>query len=301
MSPEPDLGDMQAEARFQHAYARFLTDEPFRMRILDPATGNGGIADIGPDDIGRLRAMDRQRVELFAQCLIGNRMASIAEALPLTVKVLGDSVYDLVRQLDAQEIAVDTRKYAEASRFADYVLSDPYPAPLPDATRALLHFEITDLRLRLRPQWPAWPDGVVRSADALRSALARSEDVRLVINGNHALLGLAHDVEKLRELAAADAASAAVDEGIIVLLNRADSGVVHHTRLDPPSAAAILMIAEGRTFRALVSDCAQWLDRAADSDLQGGLADLCVALCAREALGFLPAGADDAGRGRNGE
>src|SRR3954468_21995764 len=97
---------LSAEAQFQAAYARFLTDEEFRAQVLGPAASEEPTLDVSPVDIDRLRAMYAEQVELFAQCLLGNRIAAIEEAFPLTFKIIGHTVVDLVRTLDKRNVAV---------------------------------------------------------------------------------------------------------------------------------------------------------------------------------------------------
>jgi hypothetical protein len=294
MGVESASPHLSAEARFQDAYARFLTDQAFRELVLRPSASSGSVTDLSRTDIDRLRAMDQSRVELFAQCLFTNRLAAVAEAFPLSFKVMGSAVPALVHALDLHDVAIDTRKYAEAARFADFVLNDgdPRARGLSGAVLGLLRYELILLNLRVRPQLPAWPQAAIHSAEALGRALTQDEDVVLVLNLNHALLGVNYDVEVLRDLAPDVASFAAAEADIIVLLHRDENGVVHEKRLNHASAAAILMIDGTGTFRSLVAAYAVWLNRASDVGLEDGLKELCVSLCACGALCFKPAVAD---------
>jgi len=141
-----------AERRFQDAYARFLTDEQFRQSVLGWCSGDDLIDDLSEADLGRLQSMDQGRVKLFATCLFSNRIAAIAEAFPLSVKMMADALPSLVQALDAQNVAVDTRKYPEAARFADFVLNGGHEGAhqLSDPVLALLQYELAALNLRVR-------------------------------------------------------------------------------------------------------------------------------------------------------
>jgi len=245
--------ELRAEGRFQEAYARFLTDERFRELVLKPSAPGGTVADFSGAVIDRLRAMDQNRVELFAQCLFTNRVAAIEEAFPLSFKVMGHAIPTLVRALDAHDVAIDTRKYAEAARFADFVLNggDASARSLSDSALGLLRYELIMLNLRVRPQLPAWPHSAIHSPEELRRALDHDDDVVLVLNLNHALLGVDFDVEVLRDLAPDAKSLAEAEADMIVLLHRDVNGVVDQKRLNHASAAAVLMIDGTRTFRAL--------------------------------------------------
>jgi hypothetical protein len=292
MGVESTSTHLHWEARFQDAYARFLTDSDFRKLVLNPSADDDMVADLSRADLDRLRAMDQGRVELFAGCLFTNRMAAIAEAFPLSFKVIGSAVPGLVRALDRRDVATDTRKYAEAVRFADFVLNgdDAHARSLPDAALGLLRYELILLNLRVRPQRPA--DSAIHSDDALHQALSQDCDVVPVLNRNHALLAVDYDLETLRDLDLDVTSLAAAEATMIVLLHRDENGVVHEKSLNQASAAAILMIDGTRTFRALVAAYAAWLDRASDASLEEGLKELCVNLCACGALCFEPVSAE---------
>jgi hypothetical protein len=284
----PKLAWRNAEPRFQDAYARFLTDEQFRQSVLRWCSGDDLIDDLSEAEIGRLRSMDRDRVELFAKCLVSNRIAAIAEAFPLSVKMMAGALPALVQALDAQNVAVDTRKYPEAARFADFVLNggDAGAHLLSDPVLALLQYELAVLNLRVRPRLPAWPDCAIRSVEAFRRVLEDGQDVRLVLNRNHALLTVGFDVETLRELPSDAASLAQTEAETVVLLHRGDDGTVHQKGLNHASAAAILMIDEAPTFRALIASYAQWLGYNSGASLEEELKELCIGLCVCGALGF---------------
>ncbi len=283
---------IRAEARFQNAYARFLTDERFRERVLTPSAPSEPIPDVDDADVDRLRAMDQNRIELFAQCLFANRIAAIEEAFPLSTKVMKDVIPALVRTLDARDVPIDTRKYAEAVRFADFVLNGNAGAQtLSDSVLGLLRYELIILNLCIRPQSPEWPSSAMRSTEAFRRALKDQDDVVLVLNRNSALLNVGFDVEALSDLAPDAASFAEAEADTFIFLHRGEDGVVHRKRLNHASAAAILMIDGTRTFRALVAAYAAWLGCAFGPDPEENLKELCVSLCAGGALCLEPADA----------
>lgn len=290
-----DVGNvpwLHAEARFQVAYAQLLTDERFRERVLQADACEESTSGISAADLDRLRAIDAERVEMFAQCLFGNRMAAIQEAFPLTCKVIGNAVVvDLIRALDDRNVAMDTRKYPEAARFADFMLdSDEACArSLPEPVLTLLHYEWVLLKLRVRPVLQNWPDTVVRSTDALRSALERKDDVRLILDRNHALAKVRYDIDSLRENEWGPWLEA--DEDMILLLHRGENAIIHQKHLNYASAAAILMIDGTRSFPKLLADVAAWLGLNDSSDLETSMRELCFELCACDVLGFVPADA----------
>jgi hypothetical protein len=279
-----------AEARFQVAYARYLTDERFRQSVRAASSADGSIEGLSGADINRLRAMDQDRVELFDKCLFGNRIAAIAEAFPLSVKVMADALPALVKDLDAQNVAVDTRKYPEAVRFADFVLNggSANAHALSDPILGLLHYELTVLNLRLRPQLPTWPESTIRSAKAFLESLVDANDLALVLNPNHALLGVGFDVDALRELPPDAAPPAPLETDMVVLLHRSDTGGVGQMGLNHASAAAVLMIDEARTLHGLIAAYCAWLGRERGAGLEKELSELCMSLCECGALGFEP-------------
>jgi hypothetical protein len=287
---EDPSAHLEAEVQFQNAYARFLTDDQFRERVLNAPEPEETIGELTGATIRRLREMNPDRVELFAQCLFGNRMAAIEEAFPLTVKMMGTAAPPLVRALDAVDIATDTRKYPEALRFAEFVLNSETAETqaLPNLIVGLLRYELIFLNLRVRPQLPEWPDATIHSAGDLRLALDAGKDIYLMLNRNHALVSVDIDVELLRELDTQEIPASGTEAGVMILLHRGDNGIVHEERLNPASAAAVLMIEEARTFRKLVSAYGAWLGRQSEASLDSELKELCIGLCARGALGFEP-------------
>jgi hypothetical protein len=290
----------RAEAEFQNAYARFLTDEIFRGLVLNPVPPGDPPPGLSDETIDRLRKLDQHRVELFAQCLFGNRMAAIEEAFPLTVRVIGEVLPAIVRALDAVDVAVDTRKYPEAIRFADFVLNagDAEARALPDSALGLLGYELIVLNLRVRPQFPEWPDSALHSAAELRRELRQERDIGLVLNRNHALVSVGYDVEMLRELPLDALLVPEAETDIMILLHRGENGAVHEKRLNPASAAAILMIEEAPTFREFVSAYKEWLSPPSGIALSQELRELCISLCDCGALGFEPGVKNSAGNAR---
>jgi hypothetical protein len=287
VATSPASSRRNAEARFQVAYARFLTDERFRQSVLAASSADSSIDGLSDADIDRLRAMDQDRIELFDKCLFGNRIAAIAEAFPLSVKVMADALPTLVKDLDAQNVAVDTRKYPEAVRFADFVLNggSANARALSDPVLGLLHYELTVLNLRLRPQLPTWPESTIRSAKAFLESLEDANDVALVLNPNHALL---FDVDALRELPPDAAPPAPLETDMVVLLHRSDTGGVGQMGLNHASAAAVLMIDETRTLHGLIAAYCAWLGRDHGAGPEKELSELCIRLCECGALGFEP-------------
>ncbi len=282
-----------AEARFQASYARLLTDSRFRAWVLAPEAAEGGDFDLSLRERERLRAMDADRIELFAQCLVGNRMAAIAEAFPLTAKILGSSLLDLVQALDRQSIALDTRKYPEALRFANFLLNgkedgnDDRGQAVPERALGLLHFELKRLNLRLRPQLENWPSSVNRSPDALQAAFARHDDLRPILDLNHAVVEVGYDIEALREVESEPWPE--LSENCLVLLHRGENGAVGELSLNRESAAAVLMIDGTRTFAGLLTDLGNWLGLPGATGLYEPVVGLCTELGARGVLGFVPA------------
>jgi hypothetical protein len=175
-------------------------------------------------------------------------------------------------------------------RFADFVLNggSANARALCDPVLGLLHYELAVLNLRLRPQLPAWPESTIRSTKAFLESLEDAKDVTLVLNRNHALLGVGFDVDALRELPADAAPPAPIETDIVVLLHRGDNGGVGQKALNHASAAAVLMIQERRTFRALIAAYREWLGRDPGAGLEKELSELCFSLCECGALGFEP-------------
>lgn len=278
----------RAEARFQAAYVRFLTDEQFRRSVLDSSEICRPPAGLSGTEIERLRRMKQERVQLFSDCLFGNRMAAIEEAFPLSFKMMGAAMPALVRALDAQDVAVDTRKYAEAKRFADFVLTgaDQSAPPLPDAALKMLNYEFVMLNLRVRPQLPAWPGSAIHSIEVFHQLLERGEDIGLALNRNHALVSVGGDIEALQDLAPGEGPVAKTDADVIILLHRGDNGVVHRMCLNDASAAAVLMIERTGMFRSLIDAYAAWLGVTTTVGLEQELKKLCARLCDSGILRF---------------
>ena len=71
---EDSSTQLRAEAQFQTAYARFLTDDHFREWILNSSAPEDAEGGFSRATIRRLRPMNPDRVELFPITPLGPRL-----------------------------------------------------------------------------------------------------------------------------------------------------------------------------------------------------------------------------------
>ncbi len=145
-------------SELQAVLARILTDEPARRRFLD--VGRDGPIPSELDGYGlslpewlQLRAIPRDRLELYAQLLRNKRLEKLAEMLPWTWFLLGKDRSRLVGLYTRDHLPTTIRKLEEAESFCTYLhenaslVNPPY---VPEVAR----YEITLARLVLRPYVP---------------------------------------------------------------------------------------------------------------------------------------------------
>ena len=142
----------------QAVLARILTDGPARRRFLD--VGSDGpippeLAGYGlsPLEWSQLRAIPRDRLELYSQLLLNKRLDKLAEMLPWTWFLLGKDLGRLVGLYTRDCLPTSIRKLEEAESFCGYLFENA-PLVRPPYVLEVARYELTLARLALRPYVP---------------------------------------------------------------------------------------------------------------------------------------------------
>jgi hypothetical protein len=138
-----------SELPLQQALALLLTDGKGRESIfagdVSPLAGYG----LSTEQEQQLLQINRERVEIFAELLIINRLSKAIEGLPWTTQLLGSQLGQVAVAFNQASPPKHSKKYLEAMAFAQFLkeqfrLQPPSPPFLED----VLFYEMNSLELR---------------------------------------------------------------------------------------------------------------------------------------------------------
>ncbi|MEU6325724.1 hypothetical protein ABZ851_00245 [Streptomyces sp. NPDC047049] len=269
-----------SELERQQALARFLTDPLARQAVLDHAPADGPAWPGRQDIADRLRELDQPRVSMFSRLLLANRVAKIADVLPLTAWTLGERLTALVEEYSLRSPALDPKKRHQALAFADFLQKEsertaaPGPAYLPD----VLAYETALVRIRLTPASAPAPHLPQVTADLHR--------VRPRLAPSALLLALDHDIEEI--VACHDRGEPPPPAGprrTLLLLQGMPDGSVRQDEINQAVAMLLQACTGSRTLAAAVDELAAHLSPSPPPDrLAAHCLDLCTSLAERGAI-----------------
>ena len=137
-----------SEIAFQQALVRLLTDPQLRESFF--AGESQILADTGvaAEEIGRLSKIDPERLGLFADMIMGQRLKDTSDGLPFTARLLGDDLFNLGMEFYASTRAEYDKRRDAPLTFARF-LAKKFEAntPKPLYLQDVLAFEIISLEL----------------------------------------------------------------------------------------------------------------------------------------------------------
>jgi hypothetical protein len=281
------------ERPFQRAMARMLTDDTLRRAVFEGAAYPG----LRAAERRRLAAFDRERVEIFAELLLQNRIDKAAGVLPWTVRLLDERKDDIAAEFNRTSPPRSSKPYREALDLARWILARCDQEPLgPPYLRDVVTFELAVLEMRFafdgrygrrRGSLP-WP---ARSDDSSWKALI-PYPLR-----HHRVLELGYDIEAIVEALSQGKRVEAMPQLMTVLLHVEPSGELGRFELGR-ATAAFLAACDGHVrIDRILSGMARRarLRGPALAELEHGAYAMCDELGRRQVLGFL-----SGSRGRGG-
>jgi hypothetical protein len=253
---------MAAELAFQRAFARLLTDAEARAAFFAGAS-NDALAEyaLADEDRQRLRELDVERVEIFAELLVANRLSKAIEALPWTTRLLASDLGRLAAEFNQRCPPRDSKKYREALAFGRF-LTDRFrdAPPSPRFIVDVLRFELSVLELRF-----CSPNGIRGRSRAelpqLEDVVEQAERVVAMPSPRSRVVSFDHDIEALTTQLAEGGVPAGVEErSMHVLLSVQDDGTVRRTELGPPTVKLLAACDGTATFAQIVAELRQELD-----------------------------------------
>lgn len=148
-----------SELVLQSALARILTDAVVREQVFRSDTEAMQRLGLTAEQGRQMREIDHQRVELFAELLVINRLSKAMEGLPMTTQLLGADIWNVARAFNQACPPTEAKKYVEALAFGQF-LQDKWcrePSSVPYAADVLC-YEMSFLEVRFGRPEPAIAD-----------------------------------------------------------------------------------------------------------------------------------------------
>jgi len=245
-----------SEYHFQKAFAELVTDTNARRAFY--ANEAPPLWSLSADQETTLRMIDRERLEIFAELLILNRLGKAAEGLPWTTKLLGTDIWALAQDFNQAWPPQQTKKYDEAIAFGRF-LDDHFrteSAQFP-YIRDVLSYEMASLELRFEfnghyDPAPGEPDFRLKG-----NPLSNAEDTarpRLVAHSR--VLSFDYDIESLvNEIETAETANDVEKREFHILMHVQPSGILNQTAINLPTVR-FLQLCRGQTLAEIIEQLA---------------------------------------------
>jgi hypothetical protein len=271
-----------SELAFQSTYARLLTDAALRHSVQ---AGNlKALEDLGlsRQQAVYLSEIDRERLEMFSDLLVVNRMSKAVEGLPLTTRLLVDRLREIAADFAQRSPPREARKVEEAVAFGEFLKAE---VELPPLIRDVLEYEMASLTLRFRFDGVFSPaDEAIRTVEAPRADLKSLRRARVLVPvrlRHHRVLTVHHDLEAITgEIEQGRTPQLAPGDPILLLLHMVASGHMGQAEINGPTAA-LIRACDGRTpLGEIISRLAVELNARSDtlSRFEAGCLDLCANL-----------------------
>jgi hypothetical protein len=282
--------------QFQKAFAQLLTDADMRRSVF--AGEPGALAGLGlsQEQQEHLRGMETERVEIYSELLVVNRLTKAMEGLPWTTHLLGTELWPIANDFNQARPPEHAKKYDEAMVFGHYLLErfESRPSALPFVEDVLL-YEMTSLDLRC-------------SFDGLYDAdfTDRTTELFPMLHDDHAwpsvvpkrllhnrIVSLNHDVERLGEEIDAGQTPTDAERRVNYILFRVDpSGALAQDEVNLPTVLFV-EACDGRTpLDAVIEGLARDFGQDTPSQLPNfkqRCLELCESLIERHVIGLRPA------------
>jgi len=158
-----------SEFSFQETMVKVLTDAKIRQSLFAGDSQALRAAGFSDEDLQRLRDISPERLEVFADMVMGQRITDILQILPLTSQILGNRLHALVFEFNQELRPSSSTKQAQALAFAQF-LSERFSrqTPQPSYLVDVLRYEMTALGLfGMRNELRNMPDGLIPGLDRI--------------------------------------------------------------------------------------------------------------------------------------
>lgn len=153
-----------SEIAFQKALVKLLTDTKLRQALQANARESSALLGLPPEDIQRVLEIDPDRLEIFAEMVMSQRINDVADGLPLTSRLLGDNLAPLAAKFYRSTFIEFSQRHQvplEFGRFlAEYLKTHP---PTPFFLDDILKYEMTVLEM-----FDEFEEPVVTSIEAIK-------------------------------------------------------------------------------------------------------------------------------------
>lgn len=153
-----------SEIAFQKALVKILTDTKLRRALQANAGESSALLGLPPEAVERVLEIDPDRLEIFAEMVMSQRVNDVADGLPMTSRLLGENLGPLAAKFyrsSSVEFSQRHQPPLEFARFlAEYLKTHP---PSPFFLNDILKYEMTTLEMFDEFEEPA-----VTSVDAFK-------------------------------------------------------------------------------------------------------------------------------------
>jgi len=270
-----------SELPLQQALARLLTDGKGRKSIFAGDVSPLAEYCLSTEQQQHLLQIDRERVEVFAELLIINRLSKAIDGLPWTTQLLGSQLGQIAVAFNQAFPPKHSKKYLEAMAFAQFLkeqfrLQPPSPPFLED----VLLYEMNSLELRFESKGR---DELVpiHEIPSLTSQLYAANELlseivphRLSCNR---IISLNYNVELIGEEIAQGRVPTTVEKRpMYILLHVEPSGVLTQTEINVPTLAFIEKCDDRAPLNAIIESLARDFQQ---SHLTSDFEERCLRLC----------------------
>lgn len=283
-----------SEFDFQRALVRVLTDAALRESIY--AGDYQPLVELGIPltQAQRLTLIDRERMEMFADTIVENRVYYATELLPFTTQFLGEQLEPMILECDREMPADYSKIQDQALAFARFLkkrfgLQPPTPPFLED----VLTYEINSLELFAgydRQEFEVSQQDQI----LLQQLLAHDELARIipVPRPNNRIIKLNYDVPSiLEEIVNGHIPETADKQDLHLLLRMIPPGTLEQDKINVPTSTLINACDGEANLSEIIEQLASHFKMAAPMrfpDFKRKCLELCQSLVERHVIILMP-------------
>lgn len=282
-----------SELQFQQAYARLLTDTGFRQSVFQGDNACLKEYDLSNEQKQHLLQLNDERVEIFSELLITNRLSKAIEGLPLTTHLLGEVLWSTALEFNETCPPLQAKKYDEAMAFARFLRQKlDVKQSVNSGLIDVLEYEMNSLELRFEFDGRFTASNIENSSSA-NQYLYDSEmqscifPIRLLHNR---ILTFNHDVEQIsEEINNGQTPSTIAKKTMHILFHVEPSGILGQDEINVPTMLFIEACDGETSLSKIIRDLARDLEQIRPEqflNFENGCLNLCESMIERNVVGL---------------
>jgi hypothetical protein len=278
------------EFAFQQALVRLLTDAKFRHAFFAGNLGPVTEAGLSSEDAQRLLGIDPERLEVFAEMVMGQRINDAAQGLFLTSQLLGDRFSQIGVEFNSEVRPGYSKREHNALAFGRYLKKRfGLEPPIPTFVEDVLTYEMATLELFRRYDEP----DLAQTNMFMRELMQHPEDLDLERAvapyqlSSTRVLFLNHDIAPIvEEMKLGRTPTSPSPQAVRILLRVSPFGITEQSTINSATAAFIEACDGKASLYEIMGRVASDFQQSPTAEFREKCLSLCASLVERRIVDF---------------